>query len=146
MAVTYPYTNYPYLQPMIWQTNSGFAFRTLGGYARHSNVHGNGAGSSRSRWILPDCNSFSSVSNSWPIRWSTPFVSARSFPAPTGSDLVATTRTTLVKYRVRLVIVDRSMRESGPVVRLFETILGPPRITTVQYSVWVERHPLTEHG
>ena len=146
VAVTYPYTNYPYLQPMIWQTNSGFAFRTLGGYARHSNAHGNGAGSSPVPMDPPGLQQFLLRQQFLADPLVNPFVSASSFPAPTGSDLVATTRTTLVKYHVRLVIVDRSMRESGPVVRLFETILGPPRITTAQYSVWVERRPLAEHG
>ncbi len=146
VAITYPYTNYPYLQPMIWQADTGFAFRTVGGYARHSNAHGNGAGSTPIPVDPPGLQQFLLRQQFLADPLVNPFESASSFPAPTGSALVAVTRATLINYHVRLVIVDRSMRESGPVVRLFETALGPPRLTTDQYSVWVERPSRNERG
>lgn len=144
VAVTYPYTQLPYLQPMIWQADSGFAFRMLGGYARHSNAHGNGAGSSPISMNPPGLQQFLIRQQFLADPLVNPFASASSYPAPTGSELVAVTRTTLVKYHVRLIIVDHSMGESGPVVQLFETILGPPRLTVGQYTVWAENHDLTK--
>ncbi len=143
VAVTYPYTQYPYLQPMIWQADSGFAFRMLGGYARHSNAQGNGAGSSPISMDPPGLQQFLIRQQYLADPLVNPFASASSYPAPTGSALVAATRTTLVNYHVRLVIVDRSMGESGSVVKLFETVLGRPRLTVGQYVVWVEERSLT---
>ena len=142
VAVTYPYTNYPYLQPMIWQADSGFAFRMLGGYARHSNTQGNGAGSSPISMDPPGLQQFLIRQQFLADPLVNPFVSASSYPAPSGSELIAVTRATLAKYHVRLIIVDHSMLESGPVVQLFEAILGPPRLTVGQYSVWSEDHDL----
>jgi hypothetical protein len=146
MAITYPYTNYPYLEPMIWQADSGFAFRMLGGYARHSNAHGNGAGSSPMALEPPGLQQFLLRQQFLADPLVNPFVSVSSYPAPTGSALIATTRATLIRYHVRLIIVDHSMRESGPVMQLFEAILGPPRLVVGQYSVWAQKHDLTEQS
>ena len=142
VAVTYPYTQYPYLQPMVWQADSGFAFRMLGGYARHSNAHGNGAGSSPVSIDPPGLQQYLIRQQFLADPLVNPFATANSFPAPTGSELVAATRATLVNYHVRLIIVDHSMGESGPVVKLFDTVLGPPRLTVGHYVVWVEKHGL----
>ena len=41
MAITYPYPTHFTMQPMLWQTEDGFGFRLLGGYAcNHPDAHG----------------------------------------------------------------------------------------------------------
>jgi hypothetical protein len=40
------------------------------------------------------------------------------------------------KYDVRLVIVDRAEFGSGPVMKLFEAALGPPTVSSGQFSLW----------
>jgi hypothetical protein len=66
-------------------------------------------------------------------------------PLPVSPELVATTVTTLSKYRVRLVIVDRSVRGSGPVMELFNDALGPPRLSTGQFSLWSDWGGVPRH-
>lgn len=50
--------------------------------------------------------------------------------------LVSITRTTLSNYDVGMVLVDRSAAGSGPVIKLFNATLGPPNISTGQFSMW----------
>ena len=49
------------------------------------------------------------------------------------------TRTTLSKYDVGMVIIDRSEFGSGPVVKLFSEALGPPNFSTSQFLMWSTR-------
>jgi hypothetical protein len=61
-------------------------------------------------------------------------------PLPVSPELVSLTRTTLSKYDIRLVIVDRSESGSGPVMKLFDDALGPPEVTSDQFSLWAHWH------
>ena len=56
------------------------------------------------------------------------------------SRLVADTRASLSKYDVRLVIVDRAEVGSGPVMELFYAALGPPTLSSGEFSSWVGWH------
>ena len=55
-------------------------------------------------------------------------------PLPLGPQLVS--RTGPSKYNVGLVIVDRSEPGSGPVMKLFTNALGPPKVSSGQFSLW----------
>jgi hypothetical protein len=55
------------------------------------------------------------------------------------SSLVANTRISISAYDIRVVIVDRSAKGSGPVVDLFNEVLGPPNVSAGQFSEWVIR-------
>jgi hypothetical protein len=55
---------------------------------------------------------------------------------PVGPTLVSTTRTTLSKYDVRLVIVDRAAPGSRQVMQLFSDALGAPTVSSDQFALW----------
>ena len=55
---------------------------------------------------------------------------------PLSPKLVSITRITLSKYDIRLVIVDRAVSGSGPVMKLFTDALGPPKVSSGQFSLW----------
>jgi hypothetical protein len=59
---------------------------------------------------------------------------------PVSPELVATTRSIVSRYDIRLVIVDRSMSGSGPVMKLFNDALGPPKLSAGQFSMWADWH------
>jgi hypothetical protein len=130
VAITYPYASPVFPEPMLWQAEDGFAFRLVGGYAEHPDSNGQPTG-------FPDPLSPSGLDL---------FLEGQEGynhylpPLPINPVLVATTRTTLSKYNVRVVIVDRSARRSGPVVRLFTDALGQPTVATSSYAMWVRTH------
>jgi hypothetical protein len=145
VAVTYPYSYFPFSQSMLWQAQAEFAFRITGGYAYHP-----------STVPIPF--------NQWRLNTATPIGGGTLSPNPMGPPglqtflvqrenspgdasymtinpaLVATTRVALSDYRVRLVIVDRSTAGSNAVIELFTDALGPPTLSSGTYSVWTDRH------
>jgi hypothetical protein len=133
ITVTYPYdteTITPPEQPLGWQMDAGYTFRLLGGYAR---VRGPNGGPT----LMPARMSPSALQR---------FLAAQRYsgvspygpPLPFGPELVSITRTTMSKYDIRLVIVDRSEPGSGPVVRLFTDALGPPKVSSGGFSLWAD--------
>ena len=129
VAITYPYATIFNMQPMLWQAEGDFDFRLLGGYAYHPGA-GGGPLAAPSVMKPPGLQQFlagQSAGSSGGLFGPALLVN----PA-----LVATTRTTLSDYHVRLVIVDRSVTGSGPVMELFSDALGPPALTAGGFSVW----------
>jgi hypothetical protein len=128
VAIAYPYDTIYNMQPMLWQAEDGFDFRLLGGYAYHPDSVGR-------PYLFPlpmkpsGLQEFLAASEK---------VSEFGPPLAVTPKLVATTRTTLSKYAVRLVIVDRSVGGSGPVMGLFTDALGPPKVSAGQYSLWAD--------
>jgi hypothetical protein len=105
VAITYPFdTSYTSNQPMLWQAEDSFDFRLLGGYADHPDSSGHAS-------ILPSLMNPPGLQQflAGGLYGPTLFVSPK---------LVAGTRTALSRYDVRLVIVDRSVSGSGPVMEL----------------------------
>jgi len=127
VAITYPYATIYQMQPMLWQAESGFDFRLLGGYAYHPDSNG-GPTASPSIMRPPGLQRF--------LIWNVAFARSRSGPLPINPELVATTRTALSEYDVRLIIVDRAISGSGRVMELFKDALGPPTLTSGQFSMW----------
>ena len=127
VAVTYPYPTLftdPSQQPLGWQMESGYNFRLLGGYAHFTGPDG-------ADLTLPTRMSPSGLQA---------FLSGLSLfygpRFPVGPKLESITRTTLSKYDVRLVIVDRSARGSGQVLKLFTATLGPPTVSSGRFALW----------
>jgi hypothetical protein len=129
IAITYPYSGAFNSEAMVWQAEDSFAFRLLGGYALHP-----GQGGRVSFWPSP----------------MTPpglqeFLAARTSIEPFGtspplnSQLVANTRGVLADYNVRLVLVDRSLSNSGAVIALFTRALGPPQKSFGNLVAWASR-------
>jgi hypothetical protein len=132
VAITYPYSTtfvVPTDQPMGWQMQSGYPFRLLGGYAHVTDRHGDNL-------IVPPIMSPSGLQE---------FLTGFNLygrPVTLSPKLVATTLATVSKYDIRLVIVDRSEPGSGPIVKLFNEALGPPTVSSGQFSLWANwRHP-----
>jgi hypothetical protein len=129
VAITYPYDTQATNEPMLWQAEAGFNFRLLGGYGYLSDF---------GHPLL------------WPSVMSPPgtqqFLASQGGVSffgpglPVSPKLVATTRSTVSRYDIRLVIVDRSMSGSGPVMELFKDALGPPELSAGQFSMWANWH------
>jgi hypothetical protein len=138
VAITYPYATIFNMQPMLWQAEDGFAFRLLGGYAYHP-ASGGGPTAGPSIMRPPGLQRFLAGQ-------STEGSGGLFGPALSVSPaLVATTRTSLSDYDVRLVIVDRSISGSGPVMELFNDALGPPTLSAGPLSMWADWHGRPRH-
>jgi hypothetical protein len=132
VTITYPYATQFAMQPMQWQTEDSFGFRLLGGYAYHPDASGgpslipNEMHPKSLQEFLLDQDPYSA------------YLLAEHYgpPLPLSAGLVSSTRTALSTYHVRLVIVDTSVSGAGPVVKLFEDALGPPRFSAGQFYLW----------
>lgn len=126
IAITYPYDTAFVVGPMVWQAEDGMRFRLMGGYAYHAGPDG---GSD----IFPAIMHPEGLQH---------FLGAQEGAALYGPPLritpglIASSRTALSRYDIRVVIVDRSLAGSGPVMELFTDVLGPPKLSTGQYSLW----------
>jgi hypothetical protein len=135
LTLTYPYAvNNPLFkrfgtQPMVWQAQSGFRFRLLGGFAYHPTARGLPT-------LLPkslrpgELTDF--LMNSEGL---SPGAGQLSAPEVTPA-LVEATRTALARYRVRLVLVDRSTPGSHAALDLFADALGPPQASIGRFTLW----------
>ena len=127
VTITYPYPTFfpaPTAQPLGWQMDSGYPFRLLGGYAHVTDANGDNL-------ILPPLMNPSGLQ-----RFLSGLLSIYGPPLPLSPTLVSITRTTLSRYDIRLVIVDRSEHGSGPVMTLFSEALGPPKLSSGHFSLW----------
>jgi hypothetical protein len=137
VAITYPYDTKATNEPMLWQAEDDFRFRLLGGYAWTTYVGYGGVPS-----LLPSVMSPPGTQQ---------FLAGQeglSFFGPGLRDspkLVAITRSVVSRYHIRLVIVDRSMSGSGPVMELFTNALGPPTLSAGQFSMWANWHGRPSH-
>ena len=141
VTLTYPYSTAYTMQPMLWQAQDDYGFRLLGGYAYHPNAGG-------------EASLFPSVMNPSGLQR---FLAGQSVaidwfggalygpPLPVSPALVTTTRTSLSRYHVRLIIVDRSADGSGPVMELFNDALGPPKLSAGTFSLWMDWHGIPSH-
>ena len=138
VTITYPYLRDLTPQPMEWQMDSGYPFRLLGGYAHVRGANGDSV-------TAPSALSPSGLQTflSDQATWCAVEASAGRLPLrcrTVSPGLVAITRMTLSKYDVGMVIVDRSAGGSGAVSKLFTEALGPPKISTDQFSMWTGWH------
>jgi hypothetical protein len=132
VAITYPYATEFTMQPTLWQVEGGINFRLLGGYAYHPNSSGRPS-------LVPSVMRPSGLQQFLAGQdVVTLYVYSRVYGGqlPVSPELVATTRATLSRYDVGLVIVDRSEAGSGPVMRLFNDALGRPKLSAGHFSLW----------
>ena len=122
VTLTYPYP--PLVQPLLWQSNDDYKFSIVGGFARHSNAAGSAAGYSLSPIPMnpPELQQFLLIYD-YGALYRSP--SAQAPGAPITPSLLKATRTALLRYRVRVVIVDRTFGGALHVIKLFEEALGP---------------------
>ncbi len=136
IAITYPYATEYTIEPMQWQFDDGFQFRILGGYAYHPNQYGDPSlipsvmTPDGLQGFLVDQDKFSLVA----------LYSVYGKVARLSPSLIATTRKTLSRYDVRLVIVDMAIEGSRPVMTLFRETLGPPSVVGGSFSAWVGKN------
>lgn len=129
MAITYPYASPYFPQAMLWQAEDGFSFRLIGGYAEHPDPQGAPTGVANP--MHPDglelfLDGQEGYTPAAPVVPITPAV-------------VAAAQQALSENDIRLVVVDRSVRGSGPVIELFTQALGPPRASTGSFALWSSR-------
>lgn len=141
VTLTYPYDTAFTMEPMLWQAEDDYGFRLLGGYAYHPDTSG-GPTLFPSVMNPPNLQRFLAGQNLAIDLFAGPLYGP---PLPVSPALVTTTRTTLSRYHVRLVIVDRSFEGSGPVMELFNDALGPPKLSAGPFSLWVDWHGPPSH-
>jgi hypothetical protein len=139
IAITYPYAAYRHVEPMEWQATDGFAFRLLGGYGYHAWPAGADPGVYIHGWVgnsrpeYPPPMNPAGLQRLLADQEDVPLYGPR--PSLNAS-LVDDTRATLAKYRVKVVIVDRSATGSGPVADLFSMTLGSPTASDGPFVLW----------
>jgi hypothetical protein len=135
IAMTYPYATYFHVQPMVWQANDDFNFRLLGGYGFHPWPRS----ADPSGWLGLDRPLVPVPMNPAGLQRflaNQEGVTLYGPRPPLNSSLVGVTRTTLSRYNVKVVIVDRSAGGSRRVVKLFRMALGPPTATAGSFVLW----------
>lgn len=135
VALTYPYATYFHVEAMVWQADDDFDFRLLGGYGFHpwpKSADPSGyLGLDRPLEPVP-----MSPAGLQRFLASQEGVTLYGPPPPLNSSLVSVTRATLSKYKVKVVIVDRSAGGSAPVAQLFQMALGSPTATGGSFALW----------
>jgi hypothetical protein len=135
VVLTYPFPSLFGMQAMMWQTEDDFKFRLNGGYSYHPTS--SGAPISGASLMRPlEVQQFLTASGGCPLCGSA---------VPVSPQLVASTRTFLSRYHVRLVVVDRSVGNSGAVMELFNDALGHPKILAGHFAVWADWHGVPKH-
>lgn len=125
VTLTYPYD---FAEPMFWQAMDGYKFRILGGYAYFKSPNGQGT-TQANRMNPPVLQEFLTAQES------------SNYLAPKlhiSSTLVNDTRSTILDYHIRMIIVDRSLRGSGLVMQLFHDALGPPKASSGTLTIWAD--------
>ena len=125
MAITYPYASGPIeVLPLLWQAAAGYRFRLLGGYALHPDQNGNATLNPNP--LSPNgLQAFLSNKEIWlPL-------------LPVTPNLVATARTTVSRYHVRMILVDRSYPGGKDVVDLFGRAFGASTETAGVFTLWI---------
>lgn len=138
LAITYPYGVWPFVEPMVWQAEDDFRFRLVGGYALHPDPQG-GTTIDPNPLTPPDLTVFLERLEAF-----SPFLRAFNptlTPQVVNSVLVQSARTTLHKYHVQVVIVDRSATAAGPAIDLFTGSLGRPTVSTQRFLLWTNGLP-----
>ncbi|MGD0314134.1 MAG: hypothetical protein ABSC90_16910 [Acidimicrobiales bacterium] len=141
VALTYPFATEITVQPMLWQADDGYRFRLLGGYAWHPDATGVPV-LAPSRMSPVSLQQFLAGQDIYSL-----FLYGKLYgaPLPLSPSLMVAARRTLSKYDVRLVIVDTSVSGSGPVVKLFDDVLGRPRSSADHFSIWVTGNASSAH-
>ncbi len=130
VAITYPYATYLTAEAMLWQADATFSFRLLGGYGYHTSTPDTGPSILGPNFMNPpELQQFLAGQDP---------PSSYGPPLPVTAELVKETQTTLARYHVRLVIVDRSAPGSGPVMALFVAALGSPHSSAGPFSLWAD--------
>ena len=135
VVLTYPFPSLFGMQAMMWQTEDDFKFRLLGGYSYHPNSSG-APTPFPSLMRPPDVEQFLGANGGYIFDGSA---------IPVSPQLVASTRAFLSRYHVRLVVVDRSVGSSAPVMELFNDALGHPKISVGNFAVWADWHGVPKH-
>ncbi len=136
VTITYPYASYyTGLEPLLWQTEDGYSFRLLGGYGYHPSSSGH-------QDVIP---SLMRPAGTQQFLVGQQGILLYGAFQPVSPELVRITRSTVARYHIRLVIVDRSLPGSGDVMLLFEDALGPPKISAAHLSLWADWHGYPTH-
>ena len=129
IAITFPYVTGVFtVSPLIWQADDGFAFRLLGGYGYHPGREER-ATTAPARMSPPQLQQFLTAESGFPLY---------GLPPPMSQQLLVSVREALDRYHVKLVIVDHSVPGGDKVTSLFTRVLGPPRVSSGQFRLWVD--------
>lgn len=128
VTMTYPYSTAHVVSPMAWQAMDDFRFRIFGAYAYIRDAEGKGT-VLQPRMYPADFQQFLTA------QMGADYLGPK---LPLTPKLVDQFKTWVKKYKIRTVIVDRSTGGSGPVVKLFEQVLGPPKVESGDFLLWAD--------
>jgi hypothetical protein len=125
VALTYPYAyGHLFTRPLLWQAEAGYRYRLLGGYAFHPNQRGNGT-------VYPNPLEPNALQRYLAI------LGIFNVRVPVPPELVAATQSTISRYHVRLIIVDRSQPGATSVMFLFRRAVSAPTLSAGHFSMWI---------
>jgi hypothetical protein len=133
VAITYPYVyGHGSTLPLLWEAEADYRFRLLGGYAFHPDQKGRGV-------VVPNALEPNALQVYLTTEESLlgPLYRAGHAIPPLTTDLVATTRTTISRYHVGLIIVDRVQPAAADVMVLFRHALGAPTLSAGDFTMWI---------
>jgi len=136
VTLTYPYDTASVTEPMFWQAMDGYRFRLLGGDVRIRGANGQ-VTNLVNRMNPPELQEFLASQED------VAYLGPKLHISPT---LVAETKTTILDYHIRMIIVDRSLDGSGPVMRLFRDALGPPSASSGTFTMWADWRSFRGNG
>jgi hypothetical protein len=128
VAITYPYDSNFQTDPMIWQSEAGFPFRLIGGYAYILGPSGKGT-------VIPPPMNPGQLQEFLAGQEEIP---EYGLPLTLSQGLVTSTRITIEKYGITAVIVDDAWAGSDAVKTLFTEALGPPKVSTGGFTLWAD--------
>jgi hypothetical protein len=124
VTITFPY---PYghgsTPPLLWQAEGGYRFRLLGGYAFHPDPSGQGT-------VYPNALEPNGLQEYLSSKLAYPHLQLT-------SNVIDAARTTISRYHVRLIIVDRHHAGAMDVIYLFRRALGAPGISAGGFTMWI---------
>ncbi len=137
LVLTYPYPLTEYDSAMLWQAQAGFPFRLSGVYAMVPQRDGRPA--AQAPLLQPDAvqEYFAAQETS----------SIPNYPRPSANvDMVAQVREFVIRQHVDAVLVHLTTTNAARVRDLFSTALGPPRLRSGDFDLWVIGNTQTDPG
>ncbi len=137
LVLTYPYPVTSHDSAMLWQAEAGFSFRLSGVYAMVPQRDGRPA--PQAPLLHPEA-----VQEYFDTEETR---SKPSYPRPSPNvDMVAQVREFVVRQHVDAVLVNLSATNAARVGDMLSTALGPPRLVSGDWELWVTSRPGSDAG
>ncbi len=134
VAITYPFANSTFTEPMIWQAEDDFAFRLTGGFAAHPGPYGTKT-PNPNPMEPPEMMVFLEIAQ----QILSPYPTYASKLEPVTPELVSDTSAALEQNHIRMVLVDRTTPGAERSSSSFAAPLGYVRSQSGHFVIWTSR-------